>query len=68
MTLFDEVALMNGINAACAGANTAPPSVVETSNFYTIEDRVVKLSELKQKGLLKEQEYEERRREIINEI
>ncbi len=65
VTLFDEVALMNDINAACAGATIS--SSRETI-ATTIEQRLVKLAELKEMGLLKEQEYEERRRKILDEV
>ena len=65
VTLFDEVALMNDVNAACAGATIS--SSRETI-ATTIEQRLVTLTELKEMGLLKEQEYEERRRKILDEI
>jgi hypothetical protein len=65
VTIFDEMALMNDINAACAGA-LSPSKKTETSQ--TLEERLAKLSELKGKNLLSEQEYNERRQKILDEI
>lgn len=61
VTLFDEVALMNDINAASAAASVARPSA-------SIEDRLTRLHELKARGLISETEYDERRREILREV
>lgn len=63
-TLFDEVALMNDINAACAAAGSAPSTHLQP----TIESRLRTLSELKAKGLVDGTEYERRRLEILNSI
>jgi rubrerythrin len=65
VTIFDEMALMNDINAACAAA---PSLSTKTETSQTLEERLAKLSDLKAKNLLSEQEYNERRREILNEI
>jgi hypothetical protein len=65
VTIFDEVALMNDINAACAAA---PSLSTKTEISQTLEQRLAKLSELKEKNLLSEQEYNERRRKILDEI
>jgi hypothetical protein len=67
VTLFDEVALMNDINAACAGAVTASPST-QTPSRQTIEQRLAKLSDLKAKGLIDDQEYNSRRQKILDEV
>ena len=67
VTLFDEVALMNDINAACAGATF----VYQTSRAAatsSIEERLAKLSELRAKGLIDEQEYNSRRQKILDEV
>ena len=66
VTLFDEVALMNDINAACAGATAFKSDSVKTDP--TVEQRLTKLKELKEMGLLKEEEYEARRQKILDEI
>lgn len=66
-TLFDEVALMNDINAACAAATAhaagSAPSIATTS-----EDRLRILSDLKTKGLIDEVEFAKRRSEILSSI
>ncbi len=61
VTLFDEVALMNDINAACANAASARPS-------QSIEGRITKLAELLDKGLIDEAEYKSRRVKILDEM
>lgn len=66
VTLFDEVALMNDINAACAGATFVTNE--KFMNVQTIDQRLAKLLELKEKHLINEQEYEERRQKILDEI
>jgi hypothetical protein len=65
-TIFDEVALMNDINAACAAANVTPElnSTVPTS----VESRLRTLDELKDKGLINTAEYDKRRSEIMSSI
>ncbi len=65
VTIFDELALMNDINAACAGA---PSLSTKTEISQTLEERFAKLSELKEKNLINEQEYEIRREKILDEI
>ncbi len=64
ITLFDEIKLMNDINAACAAA-TATANVLTSE---TVEDRLAKLVELKEKNLISEQEYEEKRLKILDTI
>jgi hypothetical protein len=67
VTVFDEVALMNDINAACAGATTITEKK-STATKQSIEERLVKLAELKSKGLIDEQEYAARRQKILDEV
>jgi hypothetical protein len=67
VTVFDEVALMNDINAACAGAAVSPQTN-KIAAKPSIEDRLAKLSELKSKGLIDEQEYNSRRQKILDEV
>jgi hypothetical protein len=61
VTVFDEVALMNDINTVCAGSgkNNGSPS---------LDSRLEKLADLKQKGFVTGAEYEERRRKLLEEI
>jgi hypothetical protein len=67
VTVFDEVALMNDINAACAGA-TVISEHKAVAQKQTIEGRLEKLAELKVKGLIDEQEYAARKQKILDEI
>jgi type II secretory pathway pseudopilin PulG len=65
VTIFDELALMNDINAASAAS---PSLSTKREISQTLEERLAKLSELKEKNLLSEQEYNERRQKILDEI
>jgi hypothetical protein len=76
-TLFDEVALMNDINAIAGGSvaiSAQPaihtpvvrPSKIESHGSH--EDRLRTLNELKTKGLITDAEYQERRSKILDEI
>jgi len=67
VTLFDEVALMNDINAACAGASSVQTGPLN-STALSIEERLSRLSELKAKGLIDDDEYRNRRQQVINEV
>jgi len=69
-TLFDEVALMNDINAACAAASVSQLAVASSSMSpkQNIEERLKTLSGLKEKGLIERSEYEKRRSEILGSI
>jgi len=66
VTVFDEVALSNDINAACAGAATLVANT--NTQSQTIESRLQQLAELKSKGLLDQEEYVTRRQQIIDEV
>ncbi len=75
VTIFDEIALMNDINAVCGGttsitgASTSQPSPSPAPTIsMSIEDRLAKLSDLRSKGLIDDQEYETRRQKILDEI
>jgi hypothetical protein len=63
-TVFDEVALMNDLNAACAGAlvTTAPTPAGD------IEERLAKLQSLKEKGLIDDSDYKQRKQELMAQI
>ncbi|HYG80135.1 MAG TPA: SHOCT domain-containing protein [Pyrinomonadaceae bacterium] len=67
VTVFDEVALMNDINAACAGA-TVISEKNSTALKPSIEERLEKLAELKSKGLIDDQEYVARKQKILDEV
>lgn len=65
-TVFDEVALMNDINAACAAA-TGHANLAPTSSA-SAEDRLTILNNLRAKGLVDDAEYVKRRNEILDSI
>jgi hypothetical protein len=67
VTVYDEMALMNDINAACAGASSAAGDQRRKAG-QPLEERLARLSELRNKGLISEQEYESGRQKIIGEI
>ena len=68
-TLFDEVALMNDINAACAAAGSSlKPQLPTSTPEKTIEERLSTLSQLKNRGLIEHSEYEKRRAEILESV
>jgi hypothetical protein len=67
VTIFDEVALMNDINAACGGTTTIAENK-KAPQVQTIEGRLQKLAELKDKGLIDDQEYSTRRQKILDEV
>jgi len=62
-TLFDEVALMNDLSAI--QQTSTKPTELESSN---IEQRLLKLDELKSKGLITEDDYQKRKDAILDEI
>lgn len=69
VTLFDEVALMNDINAACgAKVGIAGQTPTAAPAPPTTEDRLKKLALLNEQGLVDDQEYNERRRKILDEL
>ena len=68
-TMFDEVAVMNDLNAI---QPTAEPKAakVEKAPVATdsTEQRLAKLDDLKSKGLITEDEYQNRRSAILDQI
>jgi hypothetical protein len=66
--VFDEVALMNDINAACAQAGAKHEPSSEKASAGSIEERLGKLSDLRSKNLIDEDEYQSRRRRILDEV
>ena len=65
VALFDEVALMNDISAACAAA-TKSASVA--SEKGSVQERLQALSALRAKGLIDETEFETKRIQILEEL
>ncbi len=61
--IYPEESILNDINAACAGASNP-----QSMNQESIETRLAKLNSLKEKGLIDDQELQERRQQILKEI
>jgi hypothetical protein len=64
VTIYDEMAVMNDIAAATAGAGAA----AAVPNRETIEARLTRLNDLHSKGLVTDQEWNERRLKILDEL
>jgi ribosome-binding protein aMBF1 (putative translation factor) len=67
VTIFDEVALSNDINAACAGTTNIHENKSAKPD-QTIELRLQRLADLKAKGLIDDEEYAARREKILDEV
>lgn len=65
VTVYDELAVMNDINAATAGDRVMNALPAESD---TIEHRLLKLEELKAKNLISKDEYISQRHRIIGEL
>ena len=65
-TLFDEVALMNDLNSVGVGTVSMEPIVTKPDS--SVEQRLRSLEDLKEKGLITEDEYEQRRAKILEDI
>ncbi len=76
ITLFDEMMLMNDINAATAHAFTNPPAITPQpvsnsqlqTSFNSPEERLKKLLDLKDCGIITQAEYTSRRNKILDDI
>lgn len=67
VTIYDEVALANDINAACAGAGYIAKEP-EATTTRSIEERLDQLKVLFEKGAINEQEYDARRSRLLDEV
>jgi hypothetical protein len=67
-TLFDEVALMNDINAACAAATSGHHARSEVLPRGTIEERLAKLQSLRSSGLIDDADFARRKKEIVDSV
>ena len=65
VTIFDEVALSNDINAASAGASQGAGHAPKAASA---EERLSKLTALRDKGLVTDEEYQTQRRKILNDL
>jgi hypothetical protein len=68
VTVYDEVAILNDISAACAAVATIVPPESSKPSTTPIEERLVKLASLKEQGLITATEYESRRDAVLSEI
>lgn len=68
VTLYDEVAIMNDINAACAAASAPQYSASYRQPASSVEERLSNLADLRSRGVINESEYEMRRQRILNEL
>lgn len=59
-TIFDEVALMNDINAACAAASAV--------NAPSVEERINTLNRLLANGTINQVEYQQRKKQILDSL
>lgn len=60
VTMYDEMALMNDIGAACAAA-TEVPSI-------STQDRINTLISLREQGIIDEEEFKDRKKAILDSI
>jgi putative oligomerization/nucleic acid binding protein len=65
VTIFDEMALANDLNAACAGA--AQPAHSPEVIIPPIEERLARLKKLLDSGTINEDEYRARRGKLLDE-
>jgi len=68
VTVFDEVALMNDINAASGGLESAAKSDPAAPAKASIEERLARRGELRVQGLIDEEEYGTKRQKILDEV
>jgi hypothetical protein len=64
-TTFDEITLMNDISAACAAAQSHSAAPVNILEHGSVESRLKQLSALKEKGLIDDIDFQQRKREIL---
>lgn len=71
VTIFDEMALMNDINAVCGGTTTLArlsSSSESSPTDMSIESRLAQLRTLMERNLISSAEYETKRQQLLNEI
>jgi hypothetical protein len=64
VAIFDEVALLNDINAVCAATAVA----IGTTPQRTTSDKLAELKELLTKGLISQSEHSELRSQLLGEF
>ncbi len=71
VTLFDETALANDIRAVTANATQIAPvgsPVATTATTASLESRINALKKMKESGLLSDEEFEQKRKDILDSI
>ena len=67
VTLFDETALANDIRAVTANASQTT-TINNTSSVLTLDERINALKKMKESGLLSDEEFEQKRKNILDSI
>lgn len=67
IAMFDEIALMNDLNAATARA-VRPHTALQATSSSSVESRLSHLADLRAKGLIDDAELAARRREILADV
>jgi len=71
ITLFDETALANDIRAVTANATQTAPVVHQTKTStpaQSIDERISALKKMRENDLLTDEEFEQKRKDILNSI
>lgn len=70
VTIFDELALLNDINAASGGRMAIAPSKdsYPSTGTLTMEDRLAQLARVKERGLISDAEYLAKRQKVLDEL
>lgn len=66
VTIFDDVALSNDINAACAAAGA--PQTQNAAAPHSVDSRLSRLVDLHRKGLIDDGELQAQRSRILREL
>ncbi len=67
IVIYDEQTLAKDVDAACANIGVGS-NFPRTENSKSVKERLLKLSELREKDLISESEYQQKRTEILEEI
>jgi len=67
-TIFDEIALMNDLNAACAATQQVIANQSLQAPTQTVAERLVQLQGLKDQGLIDQIDFDRRKSEILAQI
>jgi hypothetical protein len=67
ITLFDEIAIANDIRAVTANASHTYPSA-GTPHVASVEERLLALKKLQENNLISDDEYEQKRKSVLDNI